>query len=68
MRFDVVNDTTDPCIFFFYEAYKDKTAVDFHKSCEHYKAWDAFKQRTGTEVLSKNICNGFDFKQVVLQD
>jgi quinol monooxygenase YgiN len=29
----------DPTLFLFYEKYKDKEAIDFHRQQEHYKAF-----------------------------
>lgn len=39
IRFDVLQDETDKSKFVLYEVYADKTAVEYHKSTEHYKKW-----------------------------
>lgn len=38
-RFDVIQDTDDPCRFVLVEAYKSPQAPAAHKETAHYKAW-----------------------------
>ena len=39
LRFDVVQDNTDPDKFFFYEVYKDEAAFKAHQQTPHYPRW-----------------------------
>ena len=43
LRFDVLQDKSDPNKFVFYEVYKDADAINVHKSMPHFKAWTDFK-------------------------
>jgi autoinducer 2-degrading protein len=38
-RFDVLQDSEDPCRFVLYEAYADADAAAAHKQTDHYLAW-----------------------------
>lgn len=39
IRFDLLQSKDDPTKFTLYEHFRDKTAVEFHKTTEHYKLW-----------------------------
>ena len=39
IRFDVLQNNTDPTKFVLYEVFKDQAAMDFHKGTEHYFKW-----------------------------
>ena len=39
LRFDAFQDADDPTIFYLYEVFKDKAAIDTHNENEHYKKW-----------------------------
>jgi autoinducer 2-degrading protein len=39
LRFDVLQDNTDPNKFFFYEIYKDEAAYKAHQQTPHYPRW-----------------------------
>ncbi len=41
IRFDLLQNVDDPKKFTLYEHFRDKNAVDFHKTTEHYKKWAA---------------------------
>jgi (4S)-4-hydroxy-5-phosphonooxypentane-2,3-dione isomerase len=41
LRFDVVQDTTDPNHFFFYEIYRDEAALQAHIQTPHLARWRA---------------------------
>lgn len=43
LRFDVLQDKSEPTKFVFYEVYKDEAALNDHKNTEHYKKWADFK-------------------------
>jgi hypothetical protein len=45
---DVLRAQDNPNKFWFYEVYENPTAVDFHKTQAHYKAWADFKESGGT--------------------
>ncbi|MHB1153248.1 MAG: putative quinol monooxygenase [Eubacteriales bacterium] len=41
IRFDLLQSKDDPTKFTLYEHFRDKAAVDFHKTTEHYNKWAA---------------------------
>jgi (4S)-4-hydroxy-5-phosphonooxypentane-2,3-dione isomerase len=48
LRFDVLRSQDgDKNEFFFYELYQNATAVDFHKTQDHYNLWANFKASGG---------------------
>lgn len=45
LRFDVLQEESDPCRFMIYEAYVSEEAANLHKSTPHYINWrDAVKE------------------------
>jgi len=58
LRFDVLKVKDSENKFIFYEVYKDKDAVGFHKTQDHYKAWAAFKESGGTVTSVSKVCDG----------
>ena len=48
IRFDVLRSQDAPNEFFFYELYKDESAIDYHKLQPHYNSWAEFKASGGT--------------------
>ena len=47
LRFDVLRCQEEPNKFFFYELYKNPSAINYHKEQDHYKAWADFKESGG---------------------
>lgn len=41
MRFNVLQDAGDANTYFFYEVYKDETAMEAHRAAPHYAVWRA---------------------------
>jgi (4S)-4-hydroxy-5-phosphonooxypentane-2,3-dione isomerase len=39
VRFDVIQDNSDPNRFYFYEVYKDEAAFKAHQQTPHYPRW-----------------------------
>jgi (4S)-4-hydroxy-5-phosphonooxypentane-2,3-dione isomerase len=39
LRFDVLQDASDPAKFLLYEAYESEAAAALHKETKHYAAW-----------------------------
>ena len=39
LRFDVLQNSDDPCTFLLYEAYESKESAAAHKSTPHYLKW-----------------------------
>ena len=39
LRFDVLQDSEDPCKFVLYEAYQSEAGAKAHKQTAHYQAW-----------------------------
>jgi quinol monooxygenase YgiN len=40
-RFNVLQDSEDDAVYYFYEVYKDEAAVDAHRAAPHYAVWKA---------------------------
>ena len=43
LRFDVLQDTSDPNHYFFYEVYRDEAAIQAHRAAPHYQGWLAVR-------------------------
>jgi autoinducer 2-degrading protein len=41
MRFNVLQDQSDPNVYYFYEAYRDEAALEAHRAAPHYAVWRA---------------------------
>ncbi len=41
MRFNVLQDQTDPNVYYFFEAYRDEAALEAHRAAPHYAVWRA---------------------------
>ncbi len=39
LRFDILQETDDPCLFTFYEVFESEDASAAHKSTAHYQVW-----------------------------
>jgi (4S)-4-hydroxy-5-phosphonooxypentane-2,3-dione isomerase len=39
LRFDILQDSADPCKFVLYEAYDSQEAANAHKATKHYEVW-----------------------------
>ena len=39
--FNVLQDTQDEAVYYFYEVYKDEAAVQAHRAASHYAVWKA---------------------------
>ena len=39
LRFDVIQDDSDPNTIYFYEVYRDDAALQAHRASPHYPAW-----------------------------
>ena len=56
MRFDVLQDNTDPSKFFFYEVYLDENAVKAHQASAHYARWRAVAGEVLAEPTNASRC------------
>ena len=56
VRFDVLQDNTDPNKFFFYEVYLDESAVEAHRASPHYARWRAVASEVLAEPTNANRC------------
>ena len=56
VRFDVLQDNTDPNKFFFYEVYLDESAVEAHRASPHYARWRAVAPEVLAEPTNANRC------------
>ena len=41
LRFNVLQDTQDENLYYFFEVYKDEAAVEAHRAAPHYAVWSA---------------------------
>ncbi len=41
LRFNVLQDTSDANVYYFYEVYKDEAARAEHRAAPHYQVWKA---------------------------
>ena len=40
-RFNVLQDASDPNVYYFYEVYEDEAALEKHRAMPHYAVWRA---------------------------
>ena len=57
LRFDVLQDNTDPNRFFFYEVYRDEDAFKAHQASAHYPRWRAAAAEVLAEPTSASRCS-----------
>ena len=58
LRFDVMQNKSDPTKFVFYEVYVDQDALTLDKTTAHYKKWADFKRSGGVVSQSVQKMNG----------
>ena len=56
LRFDVLQDGSDPDRFFFYEVYRDEQAIEAHRATAHYARWRAAAAEVLAEPTSASRC------------
>jgi autoinducer 2-degrading protein len=56
LRFDVLQDNTDPNRFFFYEVYRDESAYKAHQATAHYPRWRAAAAEVLAEPANASRC------------
>jgi len=56
VRFDVLQDNSDPNRFFFYEVYRDENAYKAHQAPAHYPRWRAAVAEVLAEPTSASRC------------
>ena len=56
VRFDVLQDNSDPDRFFFYEVYRDEAAVEAHRASAHYARWRAAAAEVLAEPTNAHRC------------
>ena len=56
LRFDVLQDNTDPNKFFFYEVDQDEKAVEAHRAMPHYARWRAAAAEVLAEPTNAHRC------------
>jgi (4S)-4-hydroxy-5-phosphonooxypentane-2,3-dione isomerase len=39
LRFNVLQDSQDPDVYYFYEVYRDEAALEAHRAALHYAVW-----------------------------
>jgi (4S)-4-hydroxy-5-phosphonooxypentane-2,3-dione isomerase len=57
LRFDVLQDNSDPNKFFFYEVYLDEAAVEAHRASAHYPRWRAVAAEVLAEPTNASRCS-----------
>lgn len=55
IRFDLLQSKDDPTKFTLYEHFRDKAAVDFHKTTEHYNKWAVIVESFMASPRKKSI-------------
>eukprot|EP01066_Platyproteum_vivax_P004265 Platyproteum_vivax@DN15411_c0_g1_i1.p1 len=60
LRFDVIQDTTDPTKFILYEMYQTAKGADDHKQTAHYARW-----RDAVEPMMKEPRRGVPWKVLI---
>ncbi len=55
-RFDVIRDAEDSSVFAFTEIYNDESAVEHHKTTEHFNRWNDTVQDMFADPLSLSFC------------
>ena len=57
LRFDVLEDATDPLTFFLYEVFRDEAALDEHRKAPHNLRWlEISKGWRDESFRSRNVC------------
>ena len=56
LRFDVLQDESDPCKIVTYEAFATPVAMEEHKEQPYVKAWGAFQYGPLKPIKRKRIC------------
>jgi autoinducer 2-degrading protein len=56
VRFDVLQDNSDPNKFFFYEVYRDEAAIEAHRAAPHYARWRAAAAEVLAEPTNATRC------------
>lgn len=56
LRFDVLQDNSDPNRFYFYEVYQDEKAVEAHRTMPHYARWRAAAAEVLAEPTNAHRC------------
>jgi autoinducer 2-degrading protein len=56
VRFDVLEDQSDPNKFIFYEVYRDEAAVEAHRAAPHYARWRAAAAEVLAEPTAATRC------------
>ncbi len=52
LRFDVVQDASDPHVVYLYEVYRDEAALEAHRQAPHYRQWrEAAKEWFASETV-----------------
>jgi (4S)-4-hydroxy-5-phosphonooxypentane-2,3-dione isomerase len=51
LRFEVLQDASDPDTYYFFEVYADEAAVSAHRETPHYAVWSAASE----EVLQQRV-------------
>jgi autoinducer 2-degrading protein len=52
VRFEVLQDKSDPDRYYFYEVYKDEAALEAHRQFPHYSRWSAASKECLAEPTS----------------
>ncbi len=59
LRFDVLRDKDDPYKFFFYEVYKDETALLAHRQTPHFAEWMKFTEHGLDREIVRHLTTNF---------
>ncbi len=57
LRFNVIQDTQDANVYFFYEVYKDEAALEAHRAAPHFEVWRAASAEVLDGPGERTMCN-----------
>ena len=57
LRFNVIQDTQDENVYFFYEVYKDEAALDAHRAAPHFEVWRAASAEVLDGPVERTMCS-----------
>jgi autoinducer 2-degrading protein len=60
VRFDLLQSKDEPTKFTLYEHFRDKAAVDYHKTTEHYKKWASAVEPYMASARTKTVYEPVD--------
>lgn len=57
LRFEVLQDESDPDTYYFFEVYADEAAVAYHRETPHFAVWNEASKELLAEPLGRVLAN-----------